>query len=130
MESENFMQYIEIGQTLFEAREKLISDYFKTRAPLTITYGTANQKQARGYCVSASPEISSDLGERIYTHYSLEDVQFALIYQIKEDDKVLCSLRSRPEFSVEEIAKHYGGGGHKSAAGFTVDFETFNKFFQ
>lgn len=31
------------------------------------------------------------------------------------------SLRSRGDFDVSEIAKVFGGGGHKNAAGFTVD---------
>lgn len=31
------------------------------------------------------------------------------------------SLRSRGDFDVSEIAKQFGGGGHKGAAGFTVD---------
>lgn len=31
------------------------------------------------------------------------------------------SLRSRGDFDVSEIAKKFGGGGHKAAAGFTVD---------
>jgi len=30
-------------------------------------------------------------------------------------------MRSRGEFDVSEIAKQYGGGGHKNAAGFVVD---------
>lgn len=31
-------------------------------------------------------------------------------------------LRSRGEFDVSEVAKRFGGGGHKNAAGFTVQF--------
>lgn len=34
------------------------------------------------------------------------------------EDEVMWSLRSRGEFDVSEIAKKYGGGGHKNAAGF------------
>ena len=33
------------------------------------------------------------------------------------------SLRSRGEVDVEKIARHYGGGGHRNAAGFTVQGE-------
>lgn len=33
-------------------------------------------------------------------------------------DQIMWSLRSRPEFDVSEIAKKFGGGGHKNAAGF------------
>jgi uncharacterized protein len=36
------------------------------------------------------------------------------------EDQIMFSLRSRSEFDVSEIAKKYGGGGHKNAAGFKV----------
>lgn len=39
------------------------------------------------------------------------------------------SLRSKPEGAdVSEIAKVYGGGGHKNASGFTVPFSELSKF--
>lgn len=39
------------------------------------------------------------------------------------------SLRSKPEGAdVSEIAKAYGGGGHKNASGFTVPFSELSKF--
>lgn len=34
------------------------------------------------------------------------------------EDQVMWSLRSKPEFDVSEVAKKFGGGGHKNAAGF------------
>jgi phosphoesterase RecJ-like protein len=37
------------------------------------------------------------------------------------DGGLKVSLRSRGEVDVEKIARQYGGGGHKNAAGFTVD---------
>lgn len=44
---------------------------------------------------------------------------FAASYYDKPDGRVF-SLRSIGDFDVSEIAKKYGGGGHKNAAGFTV----------
>lgn len=35
-------------------------------------------------------------------------------------EKIMFSLRSIPEFDCTEIAKKYGGGGHKNASGFKV----------
>lgn len=40
------------------------------------------------------------------------------------EDKVVVSLRSIGGFDVSEIAKQYGGGGHKAAAGFQTDLVT------
>ncbi|HEY7213306.1 MAG TPA: DHHA1 domain-containing protein, partial [Thermoanaerobaculia bacterium] len=39
----------------------------------------------------------------------------------REDGSHKVSLRSRGEVDVEKIARHYGGGGHRNAAGFTLE---------
>ncbi|MFZ4539230.1 DHHA1 domain-containing protein [Propionivibrio sp.] len=49
---------------------------------------------------------------------------FSLTFFIKGDD-VICSLRSVAPFDVSEIAKHYGGGGHAQASGFTMPINQF-----
>ena len=53
-----------------------------------------------------------------------EDSPFGLTYSISEDG-IDFSLRSRGEDGedVSEIAKHFGGGGHRNAAGFKLNFE-------
>lgn len=40
-------------------------------------------------------------------------------------DEVKVSLRSEGDFDVSNIAKFYGGGGHKNAAGFTIGIDDF-----
>lgn len=45
---------------------------------------------------------------------------FAAGWFQKQDGQFVYSLRSRGDFDVSEVAKLYGGGGHKNAAGFTV----------
>lgn len=45
---------------------------------------------------------------------------FAAGYFRRGDGRWQFSLRSRSDFDVSEIAKRYGGGGHKQAAGFDV----------
>jgi oligoribonuclease NrnB/cAMP/cGMP phosphodiesterase (DHH superfamily) len=44
-------------------------------------------------------------------------VDFAVCYGITNNDDVLLSLRSIGDFDVSEIAKKFGGGGHKNASG-------------
>lgn len=43
-------------------------------------------------------------------------------YFINKDGEVVFSLRSA-QMDVQEIAKLYGGGGHKNAAGFKTTFK-------
>lgn len=53
---------------------------------------------------------------------------FAISYYIRNDGKINFSLRSNNETGVDvsEIAKQFGGGGHKHASGFEVYLENYN----
>ncbi|HYQ04346.1 MAG TPA: DHHA1 domain-containing protein [Polyangiaceae bacterium] len=48
------------------------------------------------------------------------DAPFAAGWFQRQDGLFVYSLRSRGDFDVSQVAKQYGGGGHKNAAGFTV----------
>lgn len=47
-----------------------------------------------------------------------ERVKVSLFFKENEAGILRCSLRSKEDINVAEIAQHYGGGGHKTAAGF------------
>ena len=72
-----------------------------------------------GYAVPTvnSPILQSELG-----NYLCKDHPFAAIYHIDKDLGEVWSLRSDKNdlgaVDVSEIAKSFGGGGHKNAAGF------------
>lgn len=68
--------------------------------------------------VNAPASFSSDLGEYLYNKYP--DVKFVCIYYDLAEGYRCYSLRSKGDFDVTTIAKKYGGGGHKNAAGFHV----------
>ncbi|MEI8282243.1 MAG: DHHA1 domain-containing protein, partial [Armatimonadota bacterium] len=48
---------------------------------------------------------------------SIETVQIAALLREAKPGKIRCSLRSRRGFDVAEVAREFGGGGHKNAAG-------------
>ncbi len=52
---------------------------------------------------------------------SIETVQIAAIFREPKRGKVRCSLRSRGEYDVAAVARIFGGGGHRNAAGCTFD---------
>lgn len=59
---------------------------------------------------------------------SLEGVDIAILVKEFEKGKIAVSLRGREPFEVLEIAKHFGGGGHRYASGFKLeekDLQTF-----
>lgn len=50
-----------------------------------------------------------------------KDALFAIGWYHRGDGKYQYSLRSNGEFDVAALASNFGGGGHRSSAGFTVD---------
>jgi bifunctional oligoribonuclease and PAP phosphatase NrnA len=53
---------------------------------------------------------------------SIETVQIAALLREPKPGKIRCSIRSRAAFDVAAVAREFGGGGHRNAAGCT--FET------
>jgi bifunctional oligoribonuclease and PAP phosphatase NrnA len=53
---------------------------------------------------------------------SIETVQIAAMLREPKSGKIRCSIRSRGTYDVAAVAREFGGGGHKNAAGCT--FET------
>lgn len=52
---------------------------------------------------------------------SIAGVDAVALVREREDGTHKVSLRSRGEVDVEKIARHYGGGGHRNAAGFQLE---------
>ena len=75
-------------------------------------------REIAGYSVpvvNASMFMSSEVAGEL-----AEGQPFAAVYA-ETKDNIIWSLRSRGDgVDVSEVAKRFGGGGHKNAAGFTV----------
>jgi phosphoesterase RecJ-like protein len=52
---------------------------------------------------------------------TVSGVEGVALLREQEDGDTKVSLRSRGEVDVEKVARKYGGGGHKNAAGFVMD---------
>ena len=61
-------------------------------------------------------EIGNELAQKSGT--------YGLVWYMGENGKAKCSFRSIGDYDVSRIAKLYGGGGHKNAAGCEVDMFT------
>ena len=68
--------------------------------------------------VGASPGDSEGLIDHIR---SIAGVDAVALIREREDGSHKVSLRSRGEVDVEKIARHHGGGGHRNAAGFSLE---------
>lgn len=49
---------------------------------------------------------------------------FGLVWYLGADNRAKCSLRSNGDYDVSAIARAFGGGGHRNAAGFEIDIQT------
>ncbi|HEV8582013.1 MAG TPA: bifunctional oligoribonuclease/PAP phosphatase NrnA [Thermoanaerobaculia bacterium] len=70
--------------------------------------------------VGAAPGDSEGLIDHLR---SIAGVDAVALIREREDGSHKVSLRSRGEVDVEKIARHHGGGGHRNAAGFTLEGE-------
>jgi oligoribonuclease NrnB/cAMP/cGMP phosphodiesterase (DHH superfamily) len=64
-----------------------------------------------------SPLYQSEICEELLSRN--QDSDCVACYYDTKDNKRVWSLRSRPHFDCSAVAKTFGGGGHKQAAGFT-----------
>lgn len=81
----------------------------KKRQPMYVNFN-----DQPGLALNADAAFSSELG-----HYLAEKSKtFGAVYQV-EGTKIKFSLRSCGDYDVSALAKIFGGGGHKNAAGFT-----------
>lgn len=51
----------------------------------------------------------------------IDSVQIAAILREPKPGRIRCSIRSRGELDVASVARQFGGGGHRNAAGCTFD---------
>jgi oligoribonuclease NrnB/cAMP/cGMP phosphodiesterase (DHH superfamily) len=98
---------------------KLVLRYIDTYGDKAIEHATYEQiGEHKIPCINVSYMNCSDHVGKLTEKNP--DAPYALGYFRRGDGKWQFSLRSRGDFDVSEIAKMYGGGGHKNAAGFQL----------
>ena len=75
---------------------------------------------ASGLAANAPTFLASDLGHELAN----KSGTFGLVWSMAGDGQIHCSLRSNGDYDVSAIAKAFGGGGHRNAAGFSTDIDT------
>ena len=74
----------------------------------------------QGLAANCPPHLQSDVGHELAN----QSGTFGLLWCIDKDNRCKVSLRSNGDYDVSAIAKAFGGGGHRNAAGFTTDIQT------
>jgi len=105
-------QTVAIGAALMKQHRKIAEEIASHRTYCAQTDGVT---ELEGVQVNCPPQFASEVGNILAQKYS-----FAQMWWVDEKNNCNCSLRSTGDFDVSAIAKFYGGGGHKNAAGFSV----------
>lgn len=75
----------------------------------------------QGLVANCPPHLTSDVGHEL----AIQSGTFGLCWTLNKEGFVAqCSLRSNGDYDVSAIAKAFGGGGHRNAAGFEVPIQT------
>jgi phosphoesterase RecJ-like protein len=69
------------------------------------------------YAMAADEDTEGFVNEML----SIDSVKVAANLRQPKGGRVRCSIRSREEIDVAQVAREFGGGGHKNAAGCTFD---------
>jgi oligoribonuclease NrnB/cAMP/cGMP phosphodiesterase (DHH superfamily) len=77
---------------------------------------SSSEVGAVGLAANCPAHLTSDVGHKLAT----KSGTYGLCWFQRADSKINCSLRSNGDYDVSAIAKRFGGGGHKNAAGFTL----------
>ena len=77
---------------------------------------TYDIEEFQGLAANCPPHLVSDVGHELANRSGT----FGLLWSLDKDGRCNCSLRSNGNYDVSAIAKAFGGGGHKNAAGFEV----------
>jgi oligoribonuclease NrnB/cAMP/cGMP phosphodiesterase (DHH superfamily) len=115
----HYDKLVSIGNTFLRKQDLVVKSAVKSKTKvinfLGYKCGITNQ------C-----DLSSEIGNGICLSKEL-DVDFAVVYCITASDDVLLSFRSLGDFDVSELAKKFGGGGHKNASGANVKLDVLIK---
>lgn len=123
---DSFKEFIDQGAAILRAQEQAVQEMAAHAQECRITQDDAepgdtffNTAQSWGLICNSQLHIS-ELGHELANRSGT----YGLIWYLGANGEANCSLRSNGDYDVSAIAKKFGGGGHRNAAGFSVDIET------
>lgn len=111
------------GRAILRAHNQNVQAAMKQARPTSIRVLLSEDGFApvlTGLAANAPAFLASDLGHELAN----KSGTFGLVWSMAGDGQVHCSLRSNGDYDVSAIAKAFGGGGHRNAAGFSTNLDT------
>lgn len=122
---------IERGEAILTAQNQLVESLSRYSRRCEITHTGKNPETGEvlegallswnspGLAVNSSVHMS-EVGHVLATNSG----SYGMLWYLGKGTKAKVSLRSNGTYDVSEIAKCFGGGGHRNAAGFEVEMKT------
>lgn len=105
-------QLIVEGDAMNRLFDQQLADIVKKPVPVAL-------HDQVGMSVNCTPQFASEAGNTLAQAYGL----FGMTWVVGEGGQVFVSLRSVGDYDVSALAKRFGGGGHRNAAGFKTTFD-------
>lgn len=110
--SVNCSAFIDAGAAMNRLYDQQLTDI--TKHPVLVQLATHH-----GLSVNCTPHFASEGGNEL----AKKSGTFGMTWCADNEGQVFVSLRSVGDYDVSEIAKAYGGGGHRNASGFKTTWE-------
>ncbi len=108
---------VQIGTALEEEHARICKDIAKNLArPCTFTFAEYEGGSIEGLIANCTGHFASEVGHIL----AEQSGTFGATSYTDSKGNLRVSLRSIGDFDVSKLAKLYGGGGHKNAAGFVI----------
>jgi oligoribonuclease NrnB/cAMP/cGMP phosphodiesterase (DHH superfamily) len=109
------------GEAILRAHDQNVQGVVKNSARKCRINSPQGALGFDGLAANCPPHLASDVGHELATQSGTYGLCW---YLSKDGSKAYCSLRSNGEYDVSAIAKVFGGGGHRNAAGFEIEIDT------
>lgn len=110
----------DMGNTLLGYQGKQVQASVEKARPCAINPAPMTGAGIPGLAVNTPTHIS-EVGNEL----AKKSGTYGLVWYFDgSTQRAFCSLRSIGDYDVSAIAKTFGGGGHKNAAGFNIDMQT------
>ena len=124
-QTNNLDYYIELGDLVNRSIQNKASNIAYSHSKKSNRYIDGN-KEYNMCIVNCPTDIVSEVGSILTKDYNFD---FAVLWRyIHPTSEYIVSLRSNNVADVSEIAKKYGGGGHKNAASFSTKINPITLF--
>lgn len=113
---DNVDKLIEHGAAMNTLFDQQLADI--TAKPVRLELRALRMVTRVGLAANCTPQFASEAGNKL----AEKSGTFGATWCAGDNGKIFFSLRSIGDYDVSGIAKCYGGGGHKNAAGFNIPF--------